>query len=62
MTLEFANGLCQKAGIGSGGDPVVPDLEDLRTSLAIPVKDVKDFILWIKEQRSKIEEFFKAIN
>lgn len=62
ITLEFSNYLCQKIGIGNGGDPVVPNLEEFRASLRISPSDVKDLISGIKKQRSKIEEFFEVMN
>ncbi|MBW1767772.1 MAG: HDOD domain-containing protein [Deltaproteobacteria bacterium] len=61
MIVEFADMLCQKAGIGNGGNPVVQELKTVRQKLGIALKDMEAIIEGLKEQRSEIEEFLEIV-
>ncbi|MBE9547236.1 MAG: HDOD domain-containing protein [Proteobacteria bacterium] len=61
MIIELANSLCQRAGIGYSGNPVIARTENISHKLGLTDQDVKTIVKELKEQRSEIEEFFELI-
>lgn len=61
MIVEFADFLSQKAEIGSGGNPVLPNVEKISGRLGVSSEEMEMFVTELKDQRSEIEEFFDLI-
>jgi HD-like signal output (HDOD) protein len=60
--VRLSNILCQHAGIGSSGNPVVPSVDGLVEDLGFSEQDVGAFVSFLKEKQGEFEAFVNAIN
>jgi HD-like signal output (HDOD) protein len=62
MIVRLANFLCQKAGIGHSGDPVMENVRIISQKLGFTHRDMETILKELEEQRESIEDFLGIIS
>jgi HD-like signal output (HDOD) protein len=61
-TVRLSDTLCQNAGIGNSGNPMVPNVDRLAEGFGFSEQDVETFVSSLKEKQGEFEAFVNAIN